>query len=262
MPSHDTSRGAAAAPTARAAVIRASWSPKTRASTSSATVRCSRVRPATSKNALPAPDSTSRSGRQRDTAAGGQHADRQPGHEQAGQQRRREPAPPGQHHGQERPEDRADAEGAAQQARPGAVGAEHLQRQDDQQDVHRADHDVLPGDHQQQQGRRRLLAQLLDAGQRLPGEALRGAHHALLVCVGQADDRQPGDQRGRPQEQDAEEQVDRPGAGGGDQQAAGQRAEEATDPLGGDRRRVAGQQLGRACARRRAGWRCAPGGSA
>ena len=58
-PKSATNTGAAIEPRANPAISSPSCTPKIRASTSSRTVRCRSVRPATSKNALPAPLSAS-----------------------------------------------------------------------------------------------------------------------------------------------------------------------------------------------------------
>ena len=70
-PARPRRAGARAAPTAIEAVITDSWTPNTRARTWSGTARWSRVRPATSKKLLPAPETASRNAAVAGTAPSG-----------------------------------------------------------------------------------------------------------------------------------------------------------------------------------------------
>ena len=238
-PTPQMSNGASTDPSASPAIDSPSTSPKTRPSTSAGTMRWISVRVATSKNTRPAPTSASSTQTRHGGRHDGQHAERAAEHRHRRDDRQGEPS-----HSEHRRRDHAGdeaarADGGVQVADPTGAGFEDPEREDDEQDVERADDDPRPGLEPEEQPRGVALPRRGEADRQLPaerqrsfadgGEALRPSRRE---CTERRDRREGGS--------DADP---RACAEGTDDDAGGDTCEDNPDALDPPERRVAGTEL-------------------
>ena len=189
------------------------------------------------EEALPDPGDPQEQQRRGRAARKGDQGDRQPDHEHAEEERRREPLPADQRDGRGRPDETTDTDGRGEHAGAGGTHRQHAVGQDHGQHVERPDHDGLTGHEAKQEPRPRAAPELAEAFEGIPDRAVVFRHPCARMHRKHQEPN--GEHRDGGDGEDELRTVHR------DQQPRQERADEDGEPFQGARQRVGGRELRR-----------------